>query len=252
MAVQICSLNSGSNGNCYYVGNQTHAVLIDVGISARETKKRLLHAGLDIKKVAAIFISHEHSDHVRGVSVLANKYNIPVYINQKTAQNGPFLIRHIAVNFINNQPIQIGTLTITPFSKLHDAADPCSFFIQTNNTNISVITDIGTACTNVQNYFAQSHAAILESNYDAQMLQNGSYPQVLKNRITNGHGHISNAQALQLVTQHKNKNLQLLLLAHLSAQNNTPQIVANTFSHLTPHMQVHVLSRYQASPVYTI
>jgi len=105
MSLFITSLNSGSNGNCYYVGNHNDAVLIDVGISCRETERRMKKLGLDIKKVKAIFVSHEHGDHIRGVSVLANKYSLPVYITEATAQHGPILIKHLSKKFTANEPV---------------------------------------------------------------------------------------------------------------------------------------------------
>ena len=113
MSLFITSLNSGSNGNCYYVGNDNDAVLIDVGISCRETERRMKKLDLSIKKVKAIFISHEHGDHIKGVSVLANKYSLPVYITEATAKRGPILIKHLSKTFKANKPIAVGELTVT-------------------------------------------------------------------------------------------------------------------------------------------
>src|ERR1700712_3174603 len=128
MSLFVASLNSGSNGNCYYVGNQHEAILVDVGISCRETEKRMARIGLSMKKVKAIFVSHEHSDHISGIPVLAKKYSLPVYIT-------PGTLLHLRVNydeyqflhFTGHQPITIGGLQITAFPKLHDATDPYSF-----------------------------------------------------------------------------------------------------------------------------
>src|SRR3954471_4663876 len=113
MALFITSLNSGSNGNCYYIGNSDEAVLVDVGISCRETEKRMKFLGLDIKKVKAIFVSHEHGDHIKGVSTLANKYNLPVYITSITAKHGPRLISHLSKVFKASVPVQVGGLQVT-------------------------------------------------------------------------------------------------------------------------------------------
>src|SRR3954470_13344261 len=124
MALFITSLNSGSNGNCYYIGNNTEAVLVDVGISCRETEKRMKLLGLDIKKVKAIFVSHEHGDHIKGVSTLANKYNLPVYITSLTAKHGPILIKHLSKTFTAGERVSIGQLSVTAFVKKHDANDP--------------------------------------------------------------------------------------------------------------------------------
>ena len=176
MSLFITSLNSGSNGNCYYIGNSNEAVLVDVGISCRETEKRMKQLGLSMKTVKAIFISHEHGDHIKGVSVLANKYSLPVYITSITAKHGPILIKHLTKEFKANEPVTIGELSVTPFTKKHDAADPHSFIITCNNVTAGVFTDIGIACTEVINYFKQCHAVFLESNYDEELLENGRYP----------------------------------------------------------------------------
>lgn len=252
MALQIASINSGSNGNCYYVGNDTDAVLIDVGISCRETEKRMKKMGLDMKTVKAIFVSHEHGDHIRGVSTLANRYYLPVYITEKTAKNGPRLIRHLSRIFEDNVPVQVGSLTINPFSKLHDAADPHSFTISNGGTTIGVITDIGKVCDNVIHHFKQCHAVMLESNYDAVMLDTGKYPVYLKNRIRGGLGHISNDEALDLFIKHRSPFLSHILLAHLSKENNSPERALEIFAPHANGTEVIVASRYQFSHVYSI
>jgi phosphoribosyl 1,2-cyclic phosphodiesterase len=252
MSLFITSLNSGSNGNCYYVGNRNDAVLIDVGISCRETERRMKKLELDIKKVKAIFVSHEHGDHIRGVSVLANKYSLPVYITEATAKRGPILIKHLSKTFTAHEPIAVGELTITAFTKQHDAADPHSFIVSYNSITVGVITDIGIACDKVIHYFKQCHAAFLETNYDEVMLENGSYPLHLKNRIRGGEGHISNAQALELFIKHRPPFMTHLLLSHLSQENNSPQIAESVF---TPHAngtKIIVASRHEATEVFTI
>ena len=155
MSLFITSLNSGSNGNCYYVGNHNDAVLIDVGISCREAEKRMKKLDLSMKKVKAIFVSHEHGDHIKGVSVLANKYSLPVYITEATAKHGPILIKHLSRTFKANNPIAVGELTVTAFTKQHDASDPHSFIISYNSITVGVITDIGITCEQVIHYFKQ-------------------------------------------------------------------------------------------------
>jgi phosphoribosyl 1,2-cyclic phosphodiesterase len=252
MSLFITSLNSGSNGNCYYVGNHEDAVLVDVGISCRETEKRMKKLGLSMQKVKAIFVSHEHGDHIRGVSVLANKYSLPVYITEATAKHGPILINHLSRRFKANETIRVGELSVTAFSKQHDAADPHSFIISYNSITVGVITDIGIACDQVIHHFKKCHAAFLESNYDEVMLENGSYPLPLKNRIRGGQGHISNKQALELFINHRPKFMTHLLLSHLSKENNSPQVAASAFAPHANGTKIIVASRYEASEVYTI
>lgn len=252
MALRIASLNSGSNGNCYYVGNEEDAVLIDVGISCRETEKRMKKLDLSMKKVKAIFVSHEHGDHIKGVSTLANKYALPVYITPGTAKNGPILIKHLSKSFSNGKPVVAGGLIITPFSKKHDAADPHSFIVSHNGVHVGVFTDIGVVCDNVRSSFKKCHAVFLEANYDEAMLENGRYPVHLKNRIRGGEGHLSNRQALELFIHHRSPFLSHLVLSHLSKENNTPGLVNEMFSAHAGETAIIIASRYDVTPVYTI
>ena len=252
MALYIASLNSGSNGNCYYVGNENEAVLIDLGISCREAEIRMKKIGLQMKKVKAIFVSHEHIDHIKGVSTLAHKYSLPVYITPETAKTGTRLIKHLVRPFVANQHIEIGDLQIIAFTKHHDAIDPHSFIIRSKEITVGVITDIGIVCEQVVQYFKQCNAVFLESNYDEMMLKNGKYPQILKDRITGGKGHISNKQALELFIKHRPPNLSHLLLAHLSKENNTPELVQQLFIPYAGNTTISVASRYEASEVFKI
>jgi phosphoribosyl 1,2-cyclic phosphodiesterase len=252
MSLFICSLNSGSNGNCYYVGNDAEAVLVDVGISCKEVEKRMKQVGLNIKKVKAIFISHEHGDHIKGVTTLANKYSLPVYITTNTAKHGPRLISHLSKTFLADEVIAIGNLSIVPFKKYHDGIDPHSFIVKHNQITVGVFTDIGKVCHKTIEYFTQCHAVFLETNYDEDMLENGRYPIHLKNRIRGGEGHLSNKEALELVKQYKSENLSHLLLSHLSKENNDEDVVKNLFISETESIKITVASRYEATAVYTI
>lgn len=253
MSLYITSLNSGSNGNCYYIGNDQEAVLIDAGISCRETEKRMLQLGLSMKKVKAIFISHEHGDHIKGVPGIASKWNIPVYFTDRTYKGCSFhlLTSHLRT-FKAGDTVQVGALSIKTFSKVHDASEPQSFVVAYNNTRVGVFTDIGAPCMGLVQHFKECNAAFLEANYDEELLQNGPYPYHLKKRISGGKGHLSNKQALHCFTQHKANNLQCLILSHLSKENNCPNLVKNLF---TPHAgatEILVASRYEPLPVYTV
>jgi len=253
MSLFVASINSGSNGNCYYVGNENEAVLIDAGISCRETVKRMKRIGLSMDKVKAIFISHEHNDHIRGVEVLAGKYQLPVYITDATFKNS-FVRpnRKLAVHFTADEPIAVGGLTVYPFTKLHDAIDPHSFMISNGKINIGVFTDIGEPCEDLVYHFKQCHAAFLETNYDEEMLMNGRYPIYLKRRISGREGHLSNTQALELFMKHKPKFMSHIFLSHISKENNRPDIAAELFSRYAGHTNVLIASRYEESGVYEI
>ena len=253
MALFITSLNSGSNGNCYYIANDTEAILVDAGISCRETENRMRLLGLSMSKVKAIFISHEHTDHIKGVESIAEKYSLPVYITTATAQRGRLHFKKELINyFAAYEEVSIGNLIVTAFPKLHDAVDPHSFIITGNGITVGVFTDIGANCLHVTKHFCQCHAAFLEANYDDEMLEQGRYPIFLKNRIRGGEGHLSNKQALEIFINHRPAFMTHLLLAHLSKDNNDPQKVYQLFSNYARGVEIAVASRYEQTALYTI
>jgi phosphoribosyl 1,2-cyclic phosphodiesterase len=253
MSLFIASLNSGSNGNCYYVGNEHEAILVDAGISCRETEKRMLRLGLSMQKVKAIFVSHEHSDHINGIPVIAKKYKLPVYITPPTLQKGRLLIDERQVmSFDAFETVIIGDLHVTAFPKQHDASNPHSFLITCRDIKVGVFTDIGMVCENLTHHFSQCHAAFLEANYDDEMLDKGGYPYHLKKRIRGGDGHLSNKQAHELFMAHKPSFMTHLLLSHLSKNNNDPQLVQELFDNCANGTNIIVASRYVETEVYYI
>lgn len=253
MSLYITSLNSGSNGNCYYIGNDTEAVLVDVGLSCRETERRMKRLGLRMDKVKAIFISHEHTDHIKGLQVISKKYNLPVYITNDTMRGGGLSLNEQQVlPFVAYVPVQIGNIAVTAFPKFHDAAEPHSFLVSYNDIRIGVFTDIGAPCDHLVRHFQQCHAAFLEANYDEQMLEQGRYPWFLKNRIRGGKGHLSNTQALELFRAHKPAFMSHLLLSHLSKDNNNPALVLDLFRQHAGETEIVVASRFVETAVYQI
>lgn len=253
MALFITSLNSGSNGNCFYVGNQQEAILVDAGISCREIERRMKRLGLSMQTVKAVVISHEHSDHIRGLQVLVKKYQLPCYITEPTHHYGRLnLDQQFIKTFKAHEPVTIGQLTITAFPKLHDASDPYSFIVACNNVNVGIFTDIGSPCQHVIRYFKQCHAAFLEANYDEDMLANGRYPIHLKRRISGDKGHLSNKQALELFQKHRPAFMSHLFLSHLSQENNNPQLVESLFRTHAAGTEIVIASRYKETAVYTI
>lgn len=252
-SVKIASIASGSNGNCYYVGTQSEAILIDSGISCREIEKRMLRAGLNIQLVKAIFISHEHSDHIRGVEKFAKKYGVKVYLNAGTSKNCRFRLDNTHLcHFETGDTIEIGKLLIHSFSKSHDAADPVSFTVESNGIRIAVITDAGYSCENIQQHLKLADAAFLESNYDEKMLLEGRYPQHLKTRILSNEGHLSNQQALETFINFRSERLKILILSHLSGENNTPDIVQQLFSKNANGSHIIVASRQKETEVFSL
>jgi phosphoribosyl 1,2-cyclic phosphodiesterase len=253
MHVQVASLNSGSNGNCYYIGNDEDAVLVDMGISWRESENRMRQLGVDPQKLRAVFISHEHTDHISGLPGFCKKNKLPVYITTKTLGATGFAIgQELLKEFSAYETLRAGSLTITAFPKQHDAIDPHSFVISSGGIHVGVFTDIGAPCKKVIHYFRQCHAVFLETNYDEAMLAQSRYPPVLQRRIRGSHGHLSNEQALQLFTQHRSRHLTHVFLSHLSRENNDPDLVLRTFAPLAGGVQVVHAPRDRATALYKI
>ncbi len=253
MSLFIASLNSGSNGNCYYVGNDQEAVLVDVGISCKEVELRMKRLALSLDKIKAIFISHEHGDHIKGVQTLSKKYNLPIYITSATLNNSHLVLDNVLTkSFKPYEKIIVGNLVVTPFPKRHDASDPFSFIVEGNGIKIGVLTDIGSACEHVIDNFKQCHAAFLEANYDEHLLEKGSYPYHLKSRIRSDKGHLSNRQALELFVNHKHQLMSHLILSHLSKDNNCPMLVKDIFTQHAQNTQVIVASRFQETEIFHV
>lgn len=253
MSLFITSLNSGSNGNCYYIGNDKEAILVDAGISCREVESRMKRLGLQMQKVRAVFVSHEHNDHIKGIPTLAQKHQVPIYITDATKRHGRLSLRSDLVrSFSAHELVTIGDLIVTPFPKLHDATDPYSFIVSCRGITVGVFTDIGSPCQHVIKYFQQCHAAFLETNYDELMLDQGNYPYILKARIRGAKGHLSNMQALELFRNYRPAFMTHLFLSHLSKNNNCPQLVEKLFNEYCAGVQVIIASRYKETSVYHI
>ncbi len=251
--LEICAIASGSNGNCYYIGNSTDAVLIDVGVSCRQVMMRMAAKGLDTAKIKAVFISHEHVDHYCGIRVLNKKLGIPVYMTLKTSNHLKADQRPANIQtFVPGETINIGSFAIHSFLKNHDAIEPCSFRVEHADISVGVFTDIGTSCNHVMHHMALCHALFLETNYDEEMLWTGDYPYYLKTRIASDYGHLSNHQAMELLRQHHHPALQVVLLSHLSAENNHPEIAISAFDELRTRFRIEVTDRHAASDVFMV
>jgi phosphoribosyl 1,2-cyclic phosphodiesterase len=251
--VQICALASGSNGNCYYVGNEQEAILVDIGLSNREFTRRMQEAGLSLKKVKAIFISHEHTDHMKGLRVVTQMNNIQGFITHKTYENARKDYRSGNVKlFSPGDTITIGNIKIHSFSKQHDAVDPVSFRVEIGGHNIAVLTDLGIVTSEVLNQMKFCNAAFLESNYDEEMLLNGRYPAFLKQRVSSDKGHLSNNQAFELVKSLNGSPLKTIFLSHISADNNTIDLALNAFKPIENTHCIEPTSRHAASKVINL
>lgn len=227
--MKVSALASGSSGNCFYIENGNSAVLIDAGISNSQIIKRAESLELDMGKIKGIFITHEHIDHVRGADVLARKLRIPIFSTKKTAANCFLCSDESFLKYIKNYSVvKIGSMSISAFSKSHNAADPVSFSIKGNKV-VSVITDAGYGCKNISEHVSKADFLFMEANHDENMLSIGPYPYYLKRLIGSNIGHMSNRQAGLCVLENASHKLKRIVLSHLSEVNNTPQVAFNTF-----------------------
>jgi len=226
--IYFTAIASGSNGNCYYVGNSKEAILIDGGVSAKQIITRMERLNLDINKIKGIVVTHEHGDHVRGIPVITRKCNLPVYITQNTLGAASLDVAPSLINIIEqNGTTQIGDLKLSTFSKYHDACEPLSVTVSFNNKSVSVLTDIGFPCDNIIKSVANSDVVFLETNYDEKLLESGDYPVYIKKRISGKEGHLSNLDSAQLIYKYASSRLKFLLLSHLSENNNTASRARN-------------------------
>jgi len=253
MSLFVASLNSGSSGNCYYVGNQNEAIFVDAGLPCREVDKRMKRLGLNTKKVKAIFVTHEHGDHIKGLEGVASRHHLPIYITPGTLKNSKLRLERLTTRiFRADEQVMIGGLTIHAFPKPHDAADPHNFVIESDGVKVGVMTDIGHVNEDVIRSFNQCHAVFLEANYDEEMLRKGKYPAFLKERIIGPVGHLSNRQALELFLNYRAPHMSHLFLSHLSKENNSPEIALALFGAQASGIKIIHASRYNETGVFCI
>lgn len=221
----FCPLASGSKGNCIYIGTSQIKLLIDAGLSAKATKERLAQINVDISEIDAILITHDHSDHILGLKVLAYKLGIPVLANCETAKGIVSMFQDCPKFkiFSTGETFEFGDLEIHPFSIQHDTLDPVAFTIKTNNLKLGFCADLGFASTLVQNQLRNCDYLYLESNHEPSMVHASARPMVYKQRVLSRTGHLSNEACGQLLCEVAHENLKHVHLAHLSSECNTPE-----------------------------
>jgi len=219
-------LGSGSKGNSVYLESGTTGILIDAGFSGKEISRRLQSIDRDLTNISALFLTHEHGDHISGAGVISRKCSIPVYANSGTfAVAETRLGKLFAKNeFETGDTIQIGDLRVRSFRISHDTADPVGFVVSDGNFSVGYCTDTGKVSHLIGRRLADCDAIILEFNHNLQMLKNGPYPLPLQQRVRSSRGHLSNEDGAQFLTNLMGEQLQIAVLAHLSETNNTPEL----------------------------
>ena len=228
----FCSLYSGSSGNSLFVESENTKLLVDAGVSSKKIETALTNLEIDPSSINGILITHEHSDHVQGLGTFAKKFNLPVYVNQKTLDAMPNQKDKISEKNIkiikNEEKFEIGDLKIKPFSIPHDAANPCGFNIIHDNKKISIATDIGHMTNGIIKNLEDSIFIMLEANYDPEVLKFSKYPYILKSRIAGPTGHLPNEMAGKTIAHLLNSGLQQAILGHLSKESNFPELAYKT------------------------
>ncbi len=229
MSLRVCVLASGSRGNCTWISTERTRLLVDAGLSKKETCARLDAIGERLEVCDAFIVSHEHVDHVSGIKGLARELGRPIYINRATHSAIEWGRKVTAFEiFTSGQSFAIGDIEVTPFSIPHDAADPVGFTFAAEGLKIAVVTDLGCIPEHVKQHLRGCHMLVFESNHDVEMLRVGPYPWFVKQRVMSRHGHLSNNATAEFLTVDYDGCAQVLVLAHLSEVNNHPEIVRLT------------------------
>ncbi len=226
----FCSLASGSKGNSLFLGTKKTKILIDAGISAKATEKKLGELGVALEEIQAILITHEHTDHIAGLKTLAFKYKIPVFANAETAK-GIFAAFHecpLFKIFTTGEDFSFGDLLIHPFCVQHDTPDPVAFTIHANGIKIGICTDLGFATTLVENHLKHCHYLHVEANHKIEWVHACSRPPIYKQRVLGRSGHLSNDATATLLEKVAHDDLREIHLAHLSQECNSPEEALGT------------------------
>jgi phosphoribosyl 1,2-cyclic phosphodiesterase len=261
MKLNFCSLSSGSSGNCYYVGNEFHGILIDAGISASSIRRFLNGIDISMQTIMGVLVTHNHIDHIRGLEVLTRKNHLPVFTTRKIWQSILSPHMNISTDCIREIPLQqkfhLAGFDIEAFPVSHDAPETIGFHLGAGDKKITIATDLGHICETSAPYLQAANLLVIESNYDEMMLMNGSYPYFLKARIKSDNGHLGNHQTSGFLADNISSNISHICLAHLSKNNNTPEIAFQTLQRvfaergivLNGHPRISVLNRYTPSEV---
>lgn len=230
--MRLCSIASGSSGNCIYVGTDTTHLLVDVGISGKRIEEGLNKLSLSGRDIKGILITHEHSDHISGLGVILRKYNIPVYASYGTIMaikdNDGKIDESLLVPIDADKKVLIGDMYVHAARIPHDAREPYAYRFSDGSKKVGIMTDMGTYDDYIVESFKGMDALLIEANHDVRMLQVGPYPYYLKQRILGNKGHLSNEASGRLLSNLLNDDMQHILLGHLSKENNLAELAYET------------------------
>ena len=260
--MEFCSLFSGSSGNCQYIKTENTTILVDAGLSGKKIQQEIVNIGEDPKKIDAIFITHEHIDHIQGAGIMSRRLNVPVYANKKTWDAMYPYIGNINPENIKTleECAEIGDLSVMPFDISHDSAHPVGYNIFYKNKKISIVTDTGCINELIINKIMNSDLLLIESNHDEDMVLIGPYPWPLKRRVLGEFGHMSNDTAGDLISKVVKRGTEIVLLGHLSKENNFPQLAYKTVENIlkensidvNPGICLEMTYRDKSSKIYEI
>jgi phosphoribosyl 1,2-cyclic phosphodiesterase len=249
------SLQSGSNGNCIYVEAGDVRLLFDAGLSGRQAALRMAQYGRKVRDCDALIISHDHADHVRCAGIFQRKFGLPIYITEPTFQQSRSVLGRVSdvQRFVAGDHLEFRDVTVHTIRAPHDAVDTVCFVVEHERRRLGIFTDLGHPFRALQSALGHVHAAYLESNYDPEMLRKGPYPEWLKRRIAGAGGHLSNIEAAALIKRCSGKHLRWAAIAHLSEENNHPDLALATHrEEIGDLLPLHVAPRYGVSELLDV
>ena len=228
--MRVITLASGSRGNSLLIESACSRILVDVGISCRKLTGKLEELDISPGTIDAILVTHEHQDHVSGLRPTARKYGVPYFLSRKTLEALTPRIGVIGGSCVIESGVafRVKDVTVHPFSISHDAADPLSYMLQSSSSKVTIATDLGVAGHLVRERLRHSNLVVIEANHDEEMLKKGPYPWPLKQRIMSNRGHLSNVKCGELLSEIVHPGLKGIILAHISEENNTPELAFDT------------------------
>ncbi|MBR5749072.1 MAG: MBL fold metallo-hydrolase [Prevotella sp.] len=265
--LKFISFGSGSSGNCYYLGTATDGLFVDIGVGLRTLKKYARDYGISLNSVQRILITHDHADHIKSVGAFSHDYNVPVYATEKVHAGIEInycvqrkLLKELKLFLEPRTTVRLGDFLVTPFLVPHDANENVGYKIEVEGVVFVIITDAGSVTEEMKGFIGEANYLVIEANHDVEMLQDGPYPQYLKERIISPNGHLSNKECGQVLAENMTERLKHVWLCHLSEENNHPELARKTVDAILrsygiipgKDIQLEVLKRKMPSEVYEL